>query len=115
MPYDGVGAVAGVDAQFALPSVVLELQFALVLEHPLAAALHPQFAFLLANLAIELVVTLRTVEPRQRYLIDVTNTPVSMQSVAQLARQLVLMLGAQAQFQGFAQMRVQVDLPVAKL
>ncbi|MBW4968399.1 hypothetical protein KZZ04_18895, partial [Pseudoalteromonas sp. CR1] len=73
MPYHGVGAVAGVDAQFALPGVVLELQFTLMLEHPLAAAIHSQLTFLLANLTAELVITLRTVKPRQRYLVDVTN------------------------------------------
>ena len=44
-----------------------------------------------------------------------TEAQLNVQSMAQLARQLVLMLSAQAQFQGFAQMRVQVDLPVAKL
>ncbi|KWV84539.1 hypothetical protein PFLmoz3_05574 [Pseudomonas fluorescens] len=115
MPHHRIGAVAGVDAQFTLPGVVLELQFALMLEHPLASAIDPQFTFLLANLAIELVVTLCSFEPRQRYLIDVTNTPVSVQCMAQLARQLVVMLGAQAQFQGVTQVRVQVHLPVAQL
>ncbi|MDP0919213.1 hypothetical protein Q6272_29625 [Klebsiella pneumoniae] len=41
MPHHGIGTVAGVDAQFALPGVVLELQFAVMLEHPLAATVHP--------------------------------------------------------------------------
>ena len=76
--------------------MVLELQFALMLEHPLASAIDPQFTFLLANLAIELVVTLCSFEPRQRYLTNIAYTPVSVQSLAQLARHVVLMLGAQA-------------------
>ncbi len=86
-----------------------------MLEHPLATAIHAQLAFLLANLAAQLVITLRTFEPRQRYLTDIANTPVSMQSLAQLARHVVLMLGAQAQVHALTQVRVQVHLPVAQL
>ncbi len=86
-----------------------------MLEHPLTAAIDPQLAFLLANLTIQLIITLRAFEARQRYLTDITDTPVSVQSLAQLARHVVLMLGAQAQFHAFAQVRVQVDLPIAQL
>ena len=96
MPDYGVGAGARIDAQRPLPGVIVELQFAVMLEHPLAAAVDAQLAFLLANLPVQLVVTLRAIEPRQRYLTDVTNTPVSVQSLAQLTRHVVLMLGAQA-------------------
>jgi hypothetical protein len=49
MPDHGVGTVAGIDAQFALPGVILELQFTVMLEHPLTTAIYPQLAFLLAN------------------------------------------------------------------
>ncbi len=86
-----------------------------MLEHPLTATLYPQFAFLMTNLPIQLVVTLGPVQARQRYLADVANTPIRMQRLTQLARQAVLMLGAQAQIHAFAQMRVQVYLPVAQL
>ena len=82
MPHHSVGTLARVDAQFALPGVILEVQFAFVLEHPLASALYAQLALLLAHLAVELIVTLRAFEPRQRYLINVTNTPVSVQRMA---------------------------------
>jgi hypothetical protein len=82
-----VSALSPVSMHSSLPGVVLELQFAVVLEHPLATAIHAQLAFLLANLAVELVVTLRAFEPRQRYLTNVTNTPVSVQRMTQLARQ----------------------------
>jgi len=41
MPYNGVGAVAGINAQFTLPGVILEVQFTIMLEHPLAAAINP--------------------------------------------------------------------------
>lgn len=115
MPDHRVGTVASVDAQFALPGVVLELQLSLMLEHALAAAIDAQLTLLLANLTTQLVVTLRPVEPRQRYLAHVANPPIGVQSVAQLARQLILMLGAQAQFEGFAQVRMQVHLPIAQL
>src|SRR5438128_1647215 len=67
MPHHGVRAVTGIDAQLALPGVILELQLAVVLEHSLTAAINPQLAFLLANLAVQLVITLRSFEPRQRY------------------------------------------------
>jgi hypothetical protein len=67
-----------------------------MLEHPLTAAIDPQLAFLLANLTIQLIITLRAFEARQRYLTNIAYTPVSVQSLAQLARHVVLMLGAQA-------------------
>ena len=81
MPDDGVAAVTGIDAQLALPGVILELQFAVMLEHPLTAAIDAQLAFLLANLTIQLVITLRAFEPRQRYLTNIAYTPVSVQSL----------------------------------
>ena len=115
MPDHRVRIIPGIDAQLPLPGVVLELQFAVMLEHPLTATLHPQLAFLLTNLAVQLVVTLRPVEPRQRYLTDITNTPIGVQCLAQLARQAVLMFGAQAQLHAFAKVRMQVHLPVAQL
>jgi hypothetical protein len=88
--------IAGVDAQLALPGMVLDVQFAVMLKHPLTATLDPQFTFLLANLAIQLIISLCAIESRQRYLTHVANTPVSVQRLTQLARQAVLMLGAQA-------------------
>ncbi|WP_421019377.1 hypothetical protein, partial [Klebsiella pneumoniae] len=75
-------------------------------------AIDAQLAFLLANLTVQLVVTLRAFEPRQRYLTDITNTPVSVQSLTQLARHVVLMLGTQAQIHAFAQVRMQIHFPV---
>ncbi len=115
MPDHGVGTVTGIDAQLALPGVILEVQFTLVLEHPLATAIDPQFAFLLANLAIQLVIALGAFQPRQRYLANVTNTPIGVQRMAQLTGFAVLVLGAQAQFHGFTEASMQVDLPVAQL
>ena len=50
MPDHRVRLITGIDAQLALPGVVLELQFAVVLEHPLTPAIDPQLAFLLTNL-----------------------------------------------------------------
>ncbi len=114
VPDHGVGAVTGIDAQRALPGTVL-LQLTLVLEYPLAATLDPQLALLPAGLAIQMVVTLGAIEPRQRYLTDVTNTPVGLQCMAQLAGFAVLVLGAQAQVHAPPQVRMQVDLPVAQL
>ena len=59
MPDHRVGRVAGIDAQRPLPGMVVELQFAVMLEHPLTTAIDAQLAFLLANLTVQLVVTLR--------------------------------------------------------
>jgi hypothetical protein len=75
--------------------MVVELQLTVMLEHPLTTSIDAQLAFLLANLAVQLVIALRTLQPRQRYLTDIANTPVSVQSLTQLARHVVLMLSAQ--------------------
>ncbi|MNO02571.1 hypothetical protein D3C81_2230230 [compost metagenome] len=40
MPHHRVGRIPGIDAQRPIPGVVVELQFAVVLEHPLASAVH---------------------------------------------------------------------------
>ena len=93
--------------------MVLEVQFAVVLKHPLTPTIDTQLTFLLARLTIQLVVALRAIEPRQRYLTNIANPPIGVQSMAQLARQLVLVLGGQAQLQGFPQVCMQVHLPVA--
>jgi hypothetical protein len=77
--------VTGIDAQRPLPGVIIELQFTVMLEHPLTAAIDTQLAFLQANLPAQLVITLRAVKPRQRYLSHVANTPISVQRLAQLA------------------------------
>ena len=95
--------------------MIVELHFTVVVKHALATALHPQLAFLFARLTIQLVITHHPVQPGQRYLSNVTNTPIGAQCLTHVARCVVLVFGTQAQRHAFTQAGVQVHLPVAQL
>ena len=82
MPDYRIGMIARVDVQRPLPGVIIEFHFSIMLEDPLATARHPQLTLLLANLTVQLVIAVDTVQTGQRYLRYITNTPVSAQSLS---------------------------------
>ncbi|RML55651.1 hypothetical protein APX70_00466, partial [Pseudomonas syringae pv. maculicola] len=82
MPDHSVGAVAGIDVQFALPGRVLELQGARMFKNSLTAAHHAQFALLLTGLPTEFVIALGAIKPFQGDLGNIADPPIRMQRMA---------------------------------